>query len=333
MAIGVKLAYVAAAIAVPMTASGQTLPVSSLPAIPDLVTPTNGINLGNTSFYDGFSTLKPGITVLQYVSYDHADSIVDQNGKDSPAFDRPKISTSISLTQLSVATPVSIDGHRVGFDVLLPIINFSSSFGPRGLNLNNNGLGIGDIAFGPSLQFKPIMRAGRPLASVRVALNILAPTGKFSRQRDINQSSGYWSMVPYLAWTVLPAKGWDISGRFQYLHNFKTNKIPNPPEIPGFSFKDGKAGNMIFSNFAISKSVSDRFSIGLNGYAMQQISNNRINGLGIANRKRSALFLGPGLRLDRFPSFALNANVYFPVEARNYITGPKLNIQFIVPIK
>lgn len=307
---------------------------ASLPAsqIPDLVTPPSGLNLGNTSFGDGFSTLNPGVTVLEYIRYNDLNRITDTNGNDSASFRNPRVKVVTAVTQLSVATPLSINGNRIGFDVLVPVTYIDGRFDPGGMQLRDNGTAIGDITFGPFVQFKPVLRHGRPVASFRAAVDFLAPTGGFDRTRDLNQGSGYWSVNPYLAWTVLPAKGWDISGRTQYLYNFKTTRIANAPTIPGFTFRDGQAGQLLYSNFSVSRTVSRGIGVGMAGFAVQQLDNDRINGIRLPDTKRQALYVGPGIHIDRLPRWQINANLYLPVSTRNYSTGPQANLQFIIPI-
>ncbi|WP_334184567.1 SphA family protein [Novosphingobium sp.] len=319
----------------PVTAQSAGASATSLPAsqIPDLVVPPNGINLGSTSFNDGFSTLEPGITVLQYFRHNHLNSITDSNSHESSSFDDPRIDTTTSLTQFSITSPVTIGGNALGFDLLVPITRIDARFGNGGQRLADNGTKFGDLTFGPFLQFKPIMRNHRPIASFRIALDVIAPTGSFNSRRDLNQSSGYWSINPYVAWTALPAKGWEISGRAQYLYNFKTSKIPNAPEIPGFRFVDGQAGQLMWSNFTVTREVASRVGLGLNGYALQQITNDRINGISLPNTRRSAVYIGPGLYIDRLPNWRININAYLPVKTRNLANGPQLNILFIVPIR
>lgn len=312
------------------TASGQTV---ARPDSPDLVVPTNGINLGITSFYDGFSADRPGVTLLQYVRINNLNAIKDRDGNKSAAFQRPRINTATSITQLSLATPYTIDGNRLALDLLVPITHIDSRFGSEGLQLSDNGTGLGDIIFGMSVQFKPVMRGPRPIASVRVALNAIAPTGGFSRTRDLNQSSGYWSVNPYVAWTVLPAPGWEISGRTQYLYNFSTKRISNPPNIPNLTIRDGQAGQLVYTNLTASREVTRGMSLGINSFLVQQINENRLNGQDLPGTKRSAIYAGPGVHLNASPDIIVNANLYLPISVRNYPAGPQINFQIIKPIR
>ena len=215
------------------------IPASSIPA---LVQEPHGINLGNTSFFDGFSSLKPGVALLDYFQYNHANSLTDSYGGNSSAFDHPVLNSTIDIAQISWASKWSIKGNRLGMDFILPVVGLSSSYGPNGGAFTNNGTQLGDITAGPFLQFKPLMVQDHPVLSVRLAVDFLAPTGGFDKRITVNQSSGFWSLNPYFAATFLPGPKWEFSTRTHYLYNFQTGQIAGAPPIPGFTFRTGQAG-------------------------------------------------------------------------------------------
>ena len=330
--INTKLLLFAALSSAAAPASAQSAGNVSPSAAPDLVVPPNGINLGSTSFYDGFGPSKPGLTIIQYARYNDFNAIKDSKGDDSAMFRNPRINVLTSVTQFSVATPINFSGNALGFDVLVPVTHIRSRFGQGGLQLRDNGTALGDITFGPFIQFKPVMRGPRPIASVRVAFNVIAPTGGFDRNRDLNQGSGYWSLNPYVAWTLLPAPKWEVSGRLQYLYSFKTTKFANPPTIPGLTFDNGQAGQILYSNFDVSREVARGFAIGANGFVVRQLNDNRLNGNSLPDTKKSALYIGPGIHYDHDRKWLINANLYLPIVARNYSSGPQANVQLILPI-
>jgi Putative MetA-pathway of phenol degradation len=108
------------------------------------------------------------------------------------------------------------------------------------LVLRDNGFNMGDLTFGPFYQAKPVMVGGRQVLSWRAEIDFIAPTGGFDPTRDINQSSGFWSINPYISVTVLPLPKWEISARFNYIYNFSTSRGADPPVIPGFTFRNGQ---------------------------------------------------------------------------------------------
>jgi hypothetical protein len=80
---------VASALAVGLAGGGTARAQAAAP--PDVVKLPSGINLGSSSFYDGFGRTDPGWLYLNYVRWDHYTSIKDDRGNSSPAFPDPRI--------------------------------------------------------------------------------------------------------------------------------------------------------------------------------------------------------------------------------------------------
>ena len=163
------------------------------------------------------------------------------------------------------------------------ITDFQSHFDPRGLVLHDNGFNIGDLTFGPFYQAKPVMVGGRQVLSWRAEIDFIAPIGGFDPTRDINQSSGFWSINPYISVTVLPLPKWEISARFNYIYNFSTSRGADPPVIPGFTFRNGQAGQAVWINFASSYEIAKGIRPGIDGFWQQQFTDDRTNGVSVPN--------------------------------------------------
>ncbi|MCF5525278.1 phenol degradation protein meta, partial [Pseudomonas syringae] len=67
---------------------------------PPSVSQPSGINLGGTSFYDGFAG-PPGLTHQTYLKFSTASSIRTSAGKHNSAFDDPKINVVTMINQFS----------------------------------------------------------------------------------------------------------------------------------------------------------------------------------------------------------------------------------------
>lgn len=310
------------------------LSLAAIPAwaqqVPQTVQLTNGLNTGGTSFLDGFTSTEPGWAIVQYARYSHLDAINDAHGDDVPAFRDPRIDSSLLLTQFVYATRYKPFGGVLGFTALLPFVNLDASFAAESpVHLRDNGFGLGDVTFGPYLQMLPTMRDGRPVFVQRFEFDAIAPVGKFDRDRDLNQSSGYWSLVPSWAFTVLPTPEWEISARLNYVYNFRADKAANVPPLEGFRFRNGQAGDAAWINFATSYALTPAFRLGVNGYYLTQLRDNRTNGERVADSKQSQFYLGPGVswRIDAHNLF--NANLYLPVEVKNAASGNNINFMFV----
>ncbi|MES2942297.1 MAG: transporter [Pseudomonadota bacterium] len=287
------------------------------------VSQPGGLNLGNTSFYDGFSG-PPGWTGLSTIQHSSANKIVDANGKASPVFNNPKINSTVWLNQLTYAMPTSIGGWRPAVMAILPVVSLDSSFGP-GPALKDGGTGAGDITLEASLQGEPVMNAeGKPVFVQRFAAAAMLPTGRYDQNVDINQGSGHASFNPYWAATFFPAPRWEVSWRLHYLYNFKNNKpaSSNPAPFNGKPVTSTQAGDAAWVNFATSYSVTPDLSVGINGYFFQQLSDSRANGTRLADSRERVLGIGPGLMWRISPKQALWINAYSESMARNRAASP-----------
>src|SRR5277367_4756501 len=73
-----------------------------------------GINIGGTSFMDGFGRTDPGFVYQQYFQIEHYDAINDQNGHSVPMFQGTDINSVISLNQLIFVSPYHLLGGALG---------------------------------------------------------------------------------------------------------------------------------------------------------------------------------------------------------------------------
>ena len=241
-----------------------------------------------------------------------------------------------ALTQSSANANTGVGSLQVadgvlGLTVLEPIVNIDSHFDTPGVVLRNNGLGFGDTVFGPYFQSLPVISGGRPVFSYRLEFDTIAPTGAFDSHRDLNQGSGFWSIIPYFAFTALPTPELEISARIHYLYNFETSRAANPPPIPGFDFVNGQAGQATWINFASSYAVAPWVSLGVNGFYLKQLTNDIVNGSSLSGTRKEELYLGPGMHFpfDGTNANILNVNAYFPVETKGLAQGPQITAQFI----
>jgi hypothetical protein len=307
-------------------------PTLSAADAPDVITLPSGLNLGLSSFYDGFTPVEPGsIALVDYFKYEHLNEITDSQGNPSPAFNHPRVDAQIDVLQFIWVSPVRIGAGVLGFTILQPVVNIDSHFDTPGVVLNNNGFDAGDTIFGPYYQSEPIISGGRPVFSYRIEFDTSAPDGGFDPHRNLDQSSGYWSIIPYAAFTWLPTPALEISARLHYLYNFQSQKAPNPPPIPGFDFQNGQAGQAAWANFDASYAVAPHLSLGVNGFYLKQFTDDSVNGQSLLGTEKQELYLGPGIHIpfDKMNKNILNVNAYFPIETRGLPQGTQITAQFI----
>ncbi|PPU85873.1 hypothetical protein XpopCFBP1817_19795 [Xanthomonas populi] len=182
--------------------------------------------------------------------------------------------STLLLTEVAYVTPYKLSGGAVGINTLLPLINLDASFGRiRIATLRDNGADVGDLTFVPYLQMLQVIRSGCPVFSQRSEIDAIALIGKFDRDLNLNQSAGYWSLVPQYAFTVFPTPNWEASARINYIYKLRTQFRDNPTngqrvadtrQSVFYAGPDGVwrmyASNMLFANVSLPVDVKNAAS-------------------------------------------------------------------------
>jgi|GEM_PF-732155 len=328
--------------------------LSAQAKLPDVVKPPPSINLGSTSFYDGFGRVNAGFTLLEYLRFSHNTEIDNSDGNENPNFVSPRIESLPLLTQLIVASKWRPFGGAAGLSVLVPLVDVRASFaGNSPKRLLVDQFGLGDIVAGPTYQSKfffhkaspapgssadrsaaeglaPVPQAEQgPFFAYRVQFLVQIPTGEFHSSVNINPGSGYWAVVPYVAATYLPWRKVEMSTRLHYQYNLPTTKIGNPPPIPHLVYVNGQAGQLVYGNFTGSYRVTRKLYVGANSFGVYQLSPDKTNGVNVGKARETQFYLGPGGGYDFSVKDTLNVNLYLKVEAHNTASGPALQMLYI----
>lgn len=238
------------------------------------------LNLGLTSFLDGGPLRpEPGWYWSEIFDFYQADSLYDGQGNCIP--------NAPSLDSTSVVTNAIYQGKReiwgahpgvtAGFS-LYPQSTVSDN--PYGLS--SSGGGVGDIALGMFLQFKPAIHHGRGIFVHRLEFDAVFPAGKFCPPNLINPGSGVYQINPYWAATLFIKPRLATSWRVNYNWSSK-----NPKN--GIQF-----GDVIYLNWTIEWSPVERFWMGINTYALKELKNTRLNGIEVPNSRQQVFAAGPG---------------------------------------
>ncbi|WP_186046366.1 SphA family protein [Burkholderia gladioli] len=282
------------------------------------VSEPQGINLGSTSFFDGFSG-PLGWSYLGQVRYSTADSIKNGDGSTNSAFRHPRVNSFTWVNHLAYASPWRLAGGNLGFNVIVPLTWLHGSFDQPGASLSGGGTALGDVTFGPQLQYAPILSSsGRPLFVQRFEFDVIAPTGQYKHNADLNQSSGYFSLNPYWAASLFPLPKVEISWRLYYLYNFKNHDpaASYPLAFDSQTVGNTQAGQAAWINFTTSYALTPSLHVGINGYFFRQLADDRINGTSVVGREQ-VLGIGPGVFWQMKGNRVLWLNAYTETAVRN----------------
>ncbi len=278
----------------------------------DLTLPA--VNLGDTNFQDAIAF--PGWLVEELVTYYHANQFRDYEGRDRAG--------SNQLTAVSAVTHVAwistfkiLDGWY-GAEILVPVgqLDFKTEFGPK-----DRDDGLGDISVSPFfLQWPQYSLFGMPFFQ-RLDLLFKLPTGDYSRHSAVNTGSNVYSFNPYYAFTLVPASRLELSSRIYYLWN-----SDNDAPFYRLRANNSQPGQAVHANVAVSYEVLKDLRLGVAGYALQQLTDDKVDGDDQSRSRERVFGMGPGLKY-RLDTWMLYLNSYKEFGAENRPEGYKLALR------
>lgn len=280
-----------------------TVPEASRAAPASVSLPT-GMNLGSTSFYDGMGG-QPGDSAWQvYYAHTSNKGLKDNSGNDVPIFNDPRLKVRVLINQYShlFKTEKKYLGGHPGVDIIVPIAHLDADFDTAppfpGLSLDDaSGVKLGDPSISLFLQYDPIMINGNPVFASRVNAGFTAPLGSYDKNKDINVGNNFWSFNAYWAMTLFLSPKWSISLRPTYYYNFKNDDPASSAPLDAY-IKDTQAGQSFSTNYNIAYRVNDVLSVGINGYYLKQLSDDKVSGKRVDNSREQSFAYGPGAMLD-----------------------------------
>ncbi|AVO59169.1 MULTISPECIES: SphA family protein [Pseudomonas] len=272
--------------------------------------------LGNTSFMDGVAG--PGGLFELPVQYYRSHSAYDARGHSLPG--RQQVYSTTVLPHLAYFSSDTLLGANYGAEVLLPLVNLELDIdqGPKGRRTRQ-----GDVIVSPFLlQWAPVSFFGRPYWQ-RLNFVFSLPTGSYSKDSSINTGSNVWVFNPHYVFTWELSERLEVSGRIHYAWSSRNH---DPASVLGVdSIQPGQA---VHGNLALSYALSDRWRVGVAGYQLKQISDDRIDGHRQKDSREQVLGIGPGV-MYRQGKQTLFANLYFESAAENRAQGSQLTLRYL----
>jgi hypothetical protein len=127
---------------------------------------------------------------------------------------------------------------------------------------------------------------------------------------------------PYYAFTIFPTSKLELSARVHYLWNSQND---NPYE--GLHANSIQPGQAFHANLAISYEVFKGLRLGINGYALQQVTDDKINGSSLPDSKERVFGIGPGLVIGG-DKWWVYLNSYVETGAENRPEGAQVVLRY-----
>jgi hypothetical protein len=253
----------------------------------------------------------PGLYAQLWYQHYRADKLRDDNGDDAlPSFSQPtpagpatvtpkvKISADVVVPRFTYVTEQIVADGRLGFSAALPVVHqrttasasatFSAGTPAAVMNAVNAQLaaqaaansgeetGLGDAelaAFVDWAQDESRFVAG---------LAVVAPTGDYEAGRVVNTGAGnFWTLRPLIVASRVWENGLELGMRATYSFN-ATNKDT-----------DVRSGQYVHADWAALYRATDAWRLGVQGYALQQTTNDKGPGVSETGDKVRTLAAGP----------------------------------------
>lgn len=258
-----------------------------------------------------------GAVGLRVASY-QARRLQDDAGQRSP------VGLDLSVQSLGLAlirtTGLRLGDAQFGWGMVVPTLKMAvdlsvpTPVGPMALSGRHSAQG--------DLQLIPAMLQWVPSPGVYANAQFLVqlPTGAYDKKRLINPGSNHWSVSPSVAVTWIQPSGFELSSHIQ-LNIHGRNKDT-----------DYRSGTEYQHEFALGQHIG-AWTVGLGGYYLQQISDDRAPGLTKGNRIR-VLALGPAVNFfdlgSGMPSVWVHAYKEFYARNRSQGTNMALRLAWLL---
>jgi hypothetical protein len=265
------------------------------------------VNLGLTNFEDGFGS--PGWFLQEFPVYYDAGKLTDSQGHAVTGSNR-LISFS-TTTHVVYASQQQILGGWPVVEALLPWVDLNVRLANQ---TPSKVRGFGDLTVGAGLQWSP-QKIGDGVFASRLMVDVGLPTGPYSDRQPVNVGNNFVVFDPYYALTYEVGK-WDLSARLHYLWN-----TVNHEPFVGSGADSVQPGQAFHTNYSVSYEAIHNLRVGLNGYWLQQTTDDKVNGIDVPHSLERAVGLGAGIQYFSGRDTWLHLNAYKEVDVRNRAQG------------
>ncbi|MFZ3048840.1 MAG: transporter [Desulfatirhabdiaceae bacterium] len=276
----------------------------------------------------------PGTYFLFYSNFYSADRYKDNEGNNYDAGPLADVDINVwaNVFRFLHVTDIKILGGNYAFHTFVPFVNMDFEFGAPFDSFSDTRFGLGDIIVDPFIltwhtkQFHWV-----------AGLDIFLPTGEYNEEKEpINPGNNVYTFEPVFAVTYLNGP-WDVSVKFMYdISTDNDDYIITPGEAgaignPGLAGQTGSLtpGQEFHFDYAVGYNLSPEWTVGINGYVYEQITDDEIEGISVNDMKGSVIAVGPAIKYNyRNMSFILKS--LWETEVENRPAGSSTWLKLVV---
>jgi len=258
----------------------------------------------------------PGWYGFVYFNHYRAHRLADNGGQMAvPQFDLKADVVALRLDWVKPTSLLGADRWGTLLAQAIPSLDLALSPAP-GVSLHGSKRGLGDLTLGNGLHWT------LPKFEMINAVDLAAPTGSYRAADLVNPGMNRWVVRLNHIGTWHPTPEWDISYRIHWDDNFN-NAATNY-----------HSGQTLYLNWALGWKPQPPLTVGLAGYSLRQITDDRQHGAvvhGNGNRTRVD-GIGPCVKYFLPNHVMLTAKYFHESGARNGAQGDQFWCYVAVPL-
>lgn len=218
----------------------------------------------------------PGVYGMVFGNHYSSDRVNDNNGNriTPPDF---KITANVVAGRIAWVPGVKVLGGDLVAHAIFPLVDLKVRAG----GVTNSKSGLADITTGLGVGY----HHSPNLHSV-VAVDVFVPAGSYDKNAPVNIGKNHWAIEPVYAISYIDPKGFNGDLKFGYILNGR-NKDTNYTSGDEFHF-----------DYSAGWGLGNGWTVGVGGYYYQQVTDDKQNGVTVANNKGRAFAIGPNVKYD-----------------------------------
>jgi hypothetical protein len=294
------------------------LGATSIPGVGAAQVQLPTVDLGLSNFEDGLAG--PGLLLEEFPDYSDANRLKDSDGNTVPG--RNHVRAYSTTTHVAYVSQQEVLGGRLTAEGFLTWADVDVRANGATSRVN----GIVDPNVGVGVQWLP-KKIGDGVFASRLVLLVSVPAASYDSSKPVNLSNKFVAVDPYYALTYELPKI-EFSARFYYLWN-SVNHDP----FAGLGANSVQPGQAFHMNYSASYEVVHNLRVGLNGYWLQQTTDDKINGVNVPHSLERTVGLGAGIQYFAGRDTWIHLNAFQEMDVRNRPQGHSvvLRISKVIP--
>lgn len=251
----------------------------------------------------------PGWYAQVYAQHYGADDLMGNDGRALPVDFR--LRANVIAPRLVWVTEQTVLGGSLAFQTIAPLVDLSVTVNGH----RDHRRGLGDVIFGPALGY----HYSDKFHAV-YALDIIAPTGSYERDRQTNIGRNYWAAEPVAAFSYVDPDGPNLDLKLMYDFNARNRDT------------DYRSGQEAHADYALGWGLGNGWVVGVGGYIYHQVTDDRQDGDRVEDNKGRAFAFGPSIKYSNPAGWFLTAKWQHETDVRNRPEGDAYWLKLTVPL-